>query len=212
MEYFVIIALTLLFILLLSACIIFKSGSKNADHKHMTDGENRTYNTTLEIFSAYYQKCISIFRHSPIAQNAKFETLAPLHIVFDFATSELPEERRLEIMDAVYESVFDAYSDLDSKAFSQRLNMYEDILLRKDIRNLWAFGKNVLPDNIISNSAAICGDILCNPKCAVDYYNAPILLHDAFILSGFAKDMQVFNNTLLLLFKRIMEEIILPLE
>lgn len=211
------IAILSILFLLVIVCLIAivprgKSKTKPLGDKYMTDSKTNIYNATSEIFSEYYKKSVAIFRSSPVAQNVEFEILTPLHTVFNFATSELPKEKRSEIMDAVYESMLDSYYDLDSKVFSQRLNTYKDILLKKDIHNLWAFGKTVLPDNIISNSAAICGDILCNPECADDYYNAPILLHDAFILLDFAKDMQVFNDTLLLLFKHVMKRLVLPLK
>ena len=219
MEIF--IALSLLFSVMLCLIAIipkekkFRKESSKSECYHQSEHPKNTGETTSDtvksIFRKHYNCALKFAKSSAITNNAEFELLVPMCIICEFATSKIPKNEQLEILDnLIYDLFYEVYPELSAEMLSRRLNLYEKVIESKSIRYLWAYGnKSIINDDIIANCAAIWGDITCNPECADDYHNAPILIHDAFFLMSLTETVKQINAVFYDFFKDFYQNIIL---
>ena len=219
MEIF--IALSLLFLVMLCLIAIipkekkFRKESSKSECYHQYEHPKNTGGTTSDtvesIFYKYYTSALIIAKTSGIKNNPEFELLPAIYTICAYATRELPEEKQFEILEDKLTGLFyEVYPELSAEMLSKRLNLYEKVIESKSIRYLWAYGnKSIINDDIIANCAAIWGDITCNPECADDYHNAPILIHDAFFLMSLTETVKQINAVFYDFFKDFYQNIIL---
>lgn len=208
MEIFVVAALLICVIICLIVVIktektsLEKPKRKEYTPQFETSDEQNNYDTLEVTFRECYNSALTIAKDLEITNNVEFEVLVPIYMICEFAASEMPECEQLEITEKLFfELFFDVYPELNIETFRERLHLYGEAIKNKNIHYLWANGnKHALDDNIVSNCAAILGDIIFYPKCAENYFEAQTLTEKH------AKNFVLSNSTIYFIFSKKINE------
>lgn len=145
--------------------------------------------TPGKIFKQHYKSALAITKNSRIPHNAEFELLPALFVLCDYAAASTGKDR-CYVADSVVTEIKKLYRGFNSTEFDARCDLYGEIIRNGNLRGEWLMGNvDALNKNIVSKTAVLLGDILCNPACAKNYYSAPYMVHDITEVFGFAESV-----------------------
>ncbi len=135
-----------------------------------------------ELINTYYTKFLEIARKSDIITNAEFEIYPFLCSIIDLIIEQANINTTV-IREHIYPSIMNEkkWNENQQKAFNERIYLYDEMIMGKNPRAIWLNGNTNLNMKEEKMKCLVTfGDILYNPECSKDYYNAPIRLYGVF--------------------------------
>ena len=140
------------------------------------------------IFAKHYKKMCGIVNKAVYANNPEYELLPPMLLLSDIASIMLGVEFSSLHNDLLIECKEKWKTDIS--IFESRIELYKKFLKNKNIRYEWNNGCNDLPeDDFTLVCCYVLSDILFNPECADDYFNAPKAIYGLDYCFDFVKQI-----------------------